>query len=143
VSFDLKIRKGDIVIEPDGLLRTVTDNDKIRQDIIKILLTKLGENKYHPTYGSELGAIQIGQVADRNLLELDLTQSAELAVRKLMSLQRAQAKRQYLRPGEKIISILNISVSRDLADPRMYNIFISIQSQALTPITEVITVRIL
>jgi hypothetical protein len=143
VSFDLKIRKGDIAIAADGRLDIVSDNNKLRQDIVKILLTKLGENKYHPTYGSEVGALQIGHVPDQALLELDLSSSAEASVRKLIVLQRSQAKRQFLTPGETIVSILDVSVSRDTVDPRMYNIFVSVQTQRLTSLTEVITVRIL
>ena len=143
MSFDLKITKGDIRINPDGTLEMVIDNPKLRQDIIKIMLTALGENKYHPTYGSDIGALKIGSIPSKALLEADLTRSAETAVRKIMSLQRAQAKRQYLRPGEKIISILNISAERNDIDPRQYNVFISVQTQALTPLTEVVTVRVI
>ncbi len=143
MSFDLKIEKGDISIGADGRLNTVSDNNKLRQDIVKILLTKLGENKYHPTYGTNIGAIQIGHVADESLLELDLTSSAESALMRLISLQRGQSKRQYLTPGETIIAILDVSVGRDTIDPRLYNIFISVQTQRLTNLTETISVRIL
>ena len=52
MSFDLKIEGGDIKLEADGSLTTVFDNNKLRQEVVKILLTKLGENKYHPSYGS-------------------------------------------------------------------------------------------
>lgn len=143
MSFDLKISKGDIIISSDGLVTPIIDNEKLRQDIIKILLTKLGDNKFHQSYGSEVGALQIGHIQDRSLLELDLSSSAETAIRKLMGLQRQQARRQYLRPGEIISAILGVSIGRDLADPRMYNIFISVQTQALTTITESITIKII
>lgn len=143
MSFDLKIEKGDIAINRDGTIKTVFDNEKLRQDIIKILLTRLGENRFHPEYGSDVGALQIGHVADADFLELDLTSSAETAVRKIMALQRAQAKRQFLTPGEIIVSIVDISVTRDTIDPRMYNIFISVLTQKLTTLTESVSVRII
>jgi hypothetical protein len=142
MSFDLKIEGGDIKISPDGNLSFVYDNYKLRQDIIKVLLTKNGENKFHPTYGSGVGAIDIGHSVDRELLEIDLRASVEDALRKIMSLQRAQSRRQYLTPAETIISILNISVERDTIDPRLYSIFISVQTGALSTITESVTVRI-
>lgn len=142
MSFDLKIEGGDIRIEPDGSLSTVIDNYKLRQDIVKILLTKLGENKFHPNYGSEVGAIKIGYISDQELLEIDLKASVEEAVRKIMSLQKGQTLRQYVTPGERIISILNVSAERDNVDPRLYSMFITVQTGALTTITESVTVRI-
>lgn len=142
MSFDLKISKGDIVIERDGAVGVVFDNNKLRQDIVKILLTKLGENKFHPNYGSAVGALQIGAIQDQKFLELDLTNSAENAIKKLMSLQKQQMKRQYLRPGEIIVAIRDISVTRDSVDPRQYLIFVSVQTQALTTLTESITIKL-
>lgn len=142
MSFDLKIEGGDIKINSDGTLSTVFDNNKLRQDIIKLLLTKLGENKFHPNYGSQVGSITIGHVPDQELLEIDLRASVEDSIRRLMSLQKNQSRKQYLTPGEKIISILGVNAERDTVDPRLYNIFISVQTGALTEITEAITVRI-
>jgi len=143
MSFDLKIEGGDIKFERDGLITTVANNSKLRQDIVKILLTKLGENKFHPSYGSEVGAINIGSVPDQELFELDLQSSVEEAIIKLMSLQKGQARKQFLNPGERIISILGVSAERDLADPRLYSIFITVQTGALTTVTESVTVRII
>ena len=77
MSFDLKIKNGDIVIDPNGSLSTVFGNSKIRQDIIKILLTRNGENRFHPRYGSDLGALKIGEVSDEKMMELDLQRSVE------------------------------------------------------------------
>lgn len=142
MSFDLKIVKGDIAFEKDGSIRTVFGNEKLRQDIIKILITKLGENKYHPQYGSTVGTIQIGNVQDESFLKQDLTSAAHDALKNLMALQRLQAKRQYLSPSETIVEIKNIDIRRDTIDPRMYNIFISVLTQELDSITESVTIRI-
>ncbi len=143
MSFDLKIQNGDIAISRDGSLSLVADNDKIRQDIVKILLTSTKENKFHSEYGSEVGALKVGQIIDKELLEIDLKSSAESAVRKLISLQKEQQKRQYLSPAEIIVDIIDVSVSREESDPRYYNIFVSVLTQKLTSITESITVKII
>lgn len=143
MSFDLKIQNGDLVLNPDGTLETVTNNDKLRQDIIKILLTKLGENKYHPAYGSEIGALSIGMVADQELLEVDLQASVRDAVNKLIALQKGQSRKQFLTPGERILALLDTSVQRDTLDPRLYNIFLTVQTGALTAVTESLTIRII
>ena len=52
MSFDLALERGDIKINRDGSMKTVFGNAKLRQDIMKILLTELGDNKFHPKYGS-------------------------------------------------------------------------------------------
>lgn len=142
MSFDLKLLKNDIAINRDGTLKTVNGNDKLRQDIIKILLTELGENKFHPTYGSKVGSIEIGHVPDQEELELDLTSSAESSIKKIMSLQVAQSRRQFLSPDEIIVGVAGVNVERDLLDPRMYNIYISVLTQRLSVINESITIRI-
>jgi len=142
MSFDLALERGDIKIGVSGSVRTVNGNSKLRQDIIKILLTELGDNKYHPKYGSYIGSLQIGHQADSKLMSLDLESSARTAVRNLMSLQRSQARRQNLSPGEIIMDITDISVVRDDVDPRLYNIFVSVITQELTEVRDNITVRI-
>ena len=143
MSFDLKIKNGDIRIGRDGDVDFVVDNEKIRQDVIKILLTKLGENKYHAYYGSSLGALEIGGVPDREMVEGDLARMAEDSLSILMRLQSNQSKIQYLSPGEVIIDILNVDVKRDQADPRSYSIGLTVLTKKLTKITESVTVRVL
>ncbi len=142
MSFDLKIEGGDIKIATDGSLAIVTENYKLRQDIVKIMLTKLGENKFHQSYGSNVGALDIGYSVDKDLLEIDMKASVEDAIRKIMALQKSQSQRQFLSPSERIVSILNISAERDTIDPRLYSIFISVQTGALSTVTESVTVRI-
>ncbi len=142
MSFDLSIEKGDIKIERDGTVKTVSGNAKIKQDIIKILLTDLGDNKFHPQYGCKVGALQIGHYADSTLMSLDMEASARNALQKLMALQKSQSMRQALSPGEIIVDVLSVNVNRDAADPRMYNIFVSVLTQELTEISSNITVRV-
>ena len=124
-------------------MMTVFDNNKLRQDIIKILLTNLGENKFHVSYGSKTGALNIGHVADQELLELDLQSSAEDAIRYLIRAQINQQKSQYLTPGEVISGIKSVTAERDKLDPRMYNLYISVYTKKLTVLTEIIPIRII
>ena len=142
MSFDLALTRGDIKIEANGAVKAVAGNSKLRQDIIKILLTELGDNKFHPKYGSYIGSLQIGHHADAKLVSLDLESSARNAIRILMSLQRSQVRRQALTPGERIIDVLDVSVARDDIDPRLYNIFVSVLTQELTEVRDNVTVRI-
>lgn len=142
MSFDLKIKSGDISLESSGEISIVSGNQKIRQDIVKIILTKIGENRFHPQYGSNTGQLQIGTILDQALVEEDLRQSAQSAIRYLMQLQREQSRKQLLSSSEIILDIKNLQIERDEADPRLYNIFISVLTQKLESIDEVITIRI-
>jgi phage baseplate assembly protein W len=143
MSFDLSIEKGDIKISPRGSIETVSGNSKLKQDIVKILLTDLGDNKFHPKYGSYVGALQIGHYADDKLMSLDMESSAKNALRNLMGLQRAQSRRQALTPGEVIVDVLSVIVKRDEVDPRLYNIFVSVLTQELTEVSSLVSVRII
>ena len=142
MSFDLAIKKGDISIASDGSMETVSGNLKLKQDIIKIILTDLGENKFHPNYGSQLGSFKVGFYADDRLMSMDIESSVKKALDNLISMQRSQARTQALSPAEIIVDVLNVSTSRDENDPRMYNVFISVLTQELTEIREFLSVRI-
>lgn len=143
MSFDLQIQNGDISLESDGTISIVSGNDKIRQDVIKIILTKFGENRFHANYGSNVGYLQIGQATDQSIMELDIQQSVESSIRYLIALQREQSRRQLLSSSEVIIDVKNVGVERNEDDPRLYNIFISILTQRLETITEAVTIRII
>jgi len=143
MSFELKIKNGDISLEDDGTISIVSGNEKIRQDIIKIILTKLGENRFHPNYGSNTGYLQIGQAIDQGVIELDIQQSAESAIRYLIALQREQSKKQLLSSSEVIVDINFVKIERNEVDPRLYNIYISVITQKLETITESVTIRII
>ena len=142
MSFDLKIKNGDIVLDGSGVPSIISGNQKIRQDIVKILLTNFGDNKFHVRYGSDVGALKIGSVSDINIIEMDIKRSTEDAIRYLMSLQRSQSRAQFLSSSEVILDISSITTERDSDDPRLYNIMISILTQKLDIIEEVITIRI-
>ncbi len=142
MSFDLAIERGDLKIGREGSVEIISGNAKLKQDIIKILLTELRGNKYHPKYGSHIGALKIGHNADSKLMELDIESSARSAIKNLMSLQRNQSQRQVLSPSEVIVDILSVKAQRDKADPRMYNIFVSVLTQELTELSSSATVRI-
>jgi phage baseplate assembly protein W len=142
MSFDLKIINGDISAGPDGIVNIVTGNAKLKQDILKILLTDIGSNQYHQKYGSYIGRLNIGDVVDQRLIELDIENSARNAIKNLMAMQRVQSKRQELSSGEVIEDITNVSVQRDNSDPRLYNIVVSVLTREITELTTSLAIKI-
>lgn len=143
MSFDLKLKNGDLIISDSGDLSIVSGNNKLRQDIVKILLTRPGDNKFYKKYGSDVGMLKIGSIADQSILELDIKRSVEDAIRYLISLQKSQSIRQVLSPSEVIVDIISISTERDTSDPRLYSIFLSVLTQKMDIIEENISIRII
>lgn len=142
MSFDLKIQNGDLSISSSGAIEPTIGNAKLRQDILKILITDSGSNTYHPKYGSFLGKLKIGGIADDRIVQLDIEKSVRSAIEYLMALQKSQSQRQSLSAGEVIADVLKIGVSRDKNDPRAYNVFVSVLTGELTEITTSLAVKI-
>jgi phage baseplate assembly protein W len=142
MSFDLKIKNGDLSINNAGVIEPVIGNEKLRQDILKVLITDSGSNRYHPKYGSFLGKLKIGGFADDRIVSLDIEKSVRNAVEYLMALQKAQSQRQSLSAGEVIAEVLKVGVSRDEVDPRAYNVFVSVLTGELTEITTSLAIKI-
>lgn len=142
MSFDLKIQRGDLVLDSSGQLNIVERNDKLVQDIIKVLLTDLGENKFHPYYGSSAGKLDIGSVLDQDFFKTKIEDGVIQAINNLIALQKNQSKYQYITPGETILEISGVRVRRDTNDPRMWSVFVSVITLELEEISQTVTIRI-
>jgi len=142
MSFELKLESGDIKFSPEGELYTITGLEKLKQDLIKVLLTEIGENDYHPWYGSMLGQAVVGQATTFNTtlrnVELAVTNSLE----NLAFLQKEQLQYQTVTPAESIGAINFVNVEREPLDPRQWNIRVSVLTKALTEISEDFSITI-
>lgn len=135
MSFDLKIINGDLVMK-NGDLRKVEDSEKLIQDILKILLTEVGSNPNHPYYGSSISKSLIGSALDKNLL----TQISESQIKNcldvLKKLQEDQVKSfKFVTADEQIQQISSIKITKNISDPRYYDITIKAISKGRKPIT--------
>jgi phage baseplate assembly protein W len=142
MSFDLKITDNDLRLNPDGSLQTVHDNEKLIQDILKIVLTSAGSNKIFRWYGSALGASIIGNVLDSTQLETEVARSVQTALSNLVALQKSQGRTQYMSAGETIAAIRGVSVIRSETDPRIYEVGISVLTRKLTIVEDTFTLRV-
>jgi phage baseplate assembly protein W len=140
MSFDLEIIDGDLQIKADGSMRIVTDTPKLRQDLLKIVLTGLGSNKFHPWYGCSVTDSSIGSSYPDNLLFSDIQTSIMQSLDRLKTLQMSQASAQSVSLAEMIAQVEGVEVERNPADPRQINIRISIWTKRLTKIEEVFTI---
>ena len=142
MSFDLRIEGNDLKINPDGSIQTVRDNQKLIQDIIKALLTPIGNNKFFLWYGSSLPANIIGQVLDSNFITSEAERSIQNTLSQIISLQNAQSKVQYVSAGEMIAAIRSVTVLRSNIDPRQFEITVSVLTRKLNVVEETFTLTV-
>jgi phage baseplate assembly protein W len=142
VSFDLKIEGNDLSINPDGSVKTVRNNDKLIQDILKIILTVLGSNKYFKWYGCLIRDRVIGQMFDETLTQLEIQRAIQDSLTNLIALQKAQSVTQYVSPGESISMVKDIMALRNESDPRQYEIYISVFTKKLTIVETTFQLRL-
>jgi len=136
MSFDLELINSDLSIKPDGTIRTVDKTDKLRQDIIKIILTPIGSVKFHPWYGSSVNDGLIGETVPDNMLFQDINTSILQSLSKLQTLQRSQATSQRVSLAEMIASVRDILVQRNPSDPRQVNAIILVIAKDFNTVEE-------
>ena len=129
MSFDLKIKNKDLVIE-GGDFKKITDVEKLTQDILKIALTSVGSNPSHPWYGSYLSRSLIGSGLSTDIIYQFGQSQLQNCIENLKSLQDMQVKNfQRVSADEQIGSILNIGIDRNISDPRLFNVSIKVATK--------------
>ena len=140
MSFDLEIVDSDLKLKSDGTLKIAVDTVKLRQDLLKIILTSLGSNKFHPWYGCAVGENIIGKNLPQNLLEEDIRSSISQSLDNLKTLQLAQVSTQRVSLAEQIAEVGDINIGRSPADQRQLNIILSVLTRRLSKIEEIFTI---
>lgn len=134
MSFDLKLNKGDLVIN-NGLLSTVVDSEKLIQDILKLCLTDVNGLPLHPWYGSFLSRTLVGNPLHTTVLIQLAKSQLNTALQNLKELQKIQVGSfQQVSADEQISSILGIDVNQNNIDPRLFNVVINVLTKGLKPL---------
>lgn len=142
MSFDLKLVGGDLAISSDGSLATVFNDDKLRQDLIKVVLTPIGSNSLFPWYGSPLSERAIGKVLDKMITNMEITNSIIYSINNLMALQKDQEKSgQYISPSESIRQIVDVNINPDSFDARQLNVTMTVASRRANVVQESFKLR--
>lgn len=111
MSYDLQLLNGDINFGPDGNPITITDREKLAQDIAKILLSRQGSDLGSVQYGSKLQDT-LGQPLDFNILQTLIAKSVSEAMNFLQSLQLVQGTKQTMTYNEVIGSVDAVAVTQ-------------------------------
>lgn len=139
MSFDFELIDSDIKIKADGTVRTVSDTPKLRQDVLKIILTPLGSNKYHKWYGCSVGEDIIGKNLPDNMIVNDITTSISNSLKNLQTLQNTQVTYQKTSMAERIAAIGEVFAERNPADLRQINVIVSVLTKRMTKVEEMFT----
>lgn len=143
MSFDLKIRDGDLVIGQNNDLDIVENTAKLIQDILKMIMTPLGSNPYFPWYGSPITRSLLGRALDQDFVANVATQQLRSSLERLASLQQSQFRRdQLVTASEQLAAIQHILVERNAVDPRFYTIFLTVLTKAFSRVDIPIEVTI-
>lgn len=140
MSFDLELTNNDLKISVDGSIKTVTDTPKLRQDIVKLVLTPAGSNIHHPWYGCSVGDEIIGQIMPDYIMNGQIKDSIASGLEDLKTLQSSQSTSQQVSLAEMIELVAEVYAERDLEDSRQINILITVLTKNLTKIDEMFTI---
>jgi len=139
MSFDFELINADLKIKADGTIRTVTDTPKLRQDILKMILTPLGTNRFHKWYGCTVAEDIIGKNMPENLVITEIQSAVTTSLEKLKALQQTQSVSQKVSLAEMIAEIGGVWVERDPTDLRLINVIVTVYSRRLTKVEELFT----
>jgi len=142
MSYDLKLENNDLSINPDGTVKTVRDNEKLKQDIVRAILTPVGANAFHQWYGSTINAGIVGSGMSAGQIEAEAKRSIQETLNNLISLQKTQARIQYVSPGEQLMAVREIEVLQDDIDPRQFQVTVYALTRLLTPVEETFTMLV-
>ena len=142
MSFDLLLNNGTISISSSGELEIVTGQNKLSQDIIKIIATASGTNLAHKWYGSSIPEKIVGSGLRLDLLKTEIVKNIQSCLQNLKSLQEQQVRAgQVLVPEEAIATVEGIQIIGS-SDPRDLIIVITIKTRANNILQEELTLRI-
>lgn len=132
MSFDLKLKNGDLTLGTNSDVGIVEKSDKLIQDILKITSTPLGANKFFPWYGSPLTNSSIGMSFDTVFTMSVMSNQLRRSIETLQSLQEEQVKdpMQAVTAQEQIAAIEDVKIERNSIDPRFFKIFLSVLNKA-------------
>lgn len=141
MSFDLKLSNGDLVFTSTGDLEKIFNEEKLTQDIVKILLTPQGSNELYPWYGSPLSDRVVGKALDTKILDYEMTNAIQYSLNIIKDLQKTQEiDGQYLTPAEVLSQIRNVQVVQNVYDGRAYSIIVAVATRRGNVVEETFTI---
>lgn len=118
-------------LQGDPLL--IQDENLLYQAALKILLTLIRSNPYHPSYGSAITS-RIGTKAVGAVTSL-LTEDVQNALSTMQALQTAQAKYQQVSAKERLFAVSSVKVTPSPDDPTVFEVDVVVRNAAGDPVS--------
>lgn len=127
---------GDIAVDVTGYSKVISGKDKLKQQVIKMLLTEKGNNIQLPEYGSELNTLVGG-----NLDQYAIVLLQKYITDTLTFLANAQLGLD-IEDSEKYLGIDALELVRDRLDITKVNVILTILNKEYTKIPIILTAEI-
>lgn len=115
-----------------GNMVMVQDENLLYQASLKILLTTIRSNPYHPTYGSainsRIGSKAVGAVASQ------ITSDVQTALSNMQQMQQAQSKFQAVSLRERLYSVSSVRVTQDPSDQTTFKVDVVVSNGSGLPV---------
>lgn len=124
--------ENDFRFDAQGDALVVQNENLLYQSCLKIILTEIKSNIYHPWYGSNLTTLVGSKVVGASAG--GIRQAVSTALSNFQNLQNAQAKYQRITAKERLFSVDNISVAQSPSDPTVFLVEVSVRNYASDPV---------
>jgi len=118
-------------LQGDAVL--IQDENLLYQAALKILLTQIRSNPYHPGYGSAIMS-RIGTKAIGAAVSL-ITGDVQTALSNMQAQQAAQSKFQVVSAKERLYSVTSVRVSPHPQDPTMFEVDVVVRNASNDPVS--------
>lgn len=132
MSFSFQISNGSLVIDKNGKLKQIRNNEKLIQSCLKILLTEVGSNPHHPGYGSLINQSLVGNVFEMEFLSGMASDQIRNSLNELQKNQKQQSLFQKITPEEQLAAVGQIIIERNRTDLRYFSVVVDIVSGNVT-----------
>lgn len=110
----------------------VRDDALLLQEMLKIFLTEIGSNPFHPWYGTSLSSRIGSKITDGQAVQSAVAADIADAFKKWQSVKRAQETTvgQFVSDNEYPFRLLGVSSFQDTVDPTQIFVSVSIQKRS-------------
>lgn len=134
----------DYRFDDNGVVVKVYNEQKLAQDVRKIVLTELGSNQFHKWYGTSIVGLLGSKITNASFIRAKMESDIRTALRRYSDTQRLQERAApgTVDPRERFGSILQLEVQQDAIEPTAYNILIKFTNRARDLVTVDTTVSV-
>ena len=132
----------------NGAILTVRNEQKLVQDMRKIVLTALGSNIFHTWYCTSIPLLIGSKITNASLIRSKMESDIRTAIRRYADTQTKQMRALLSVPGasvdprERFGQLLKLEVQQDVTEPTAYNIQIAFTNRSAELLTVDTTVAV-